>query len=366
MLNNLFRQLINSCGVVLRTFRAFFSRQIMGIRARARRVTSFSRQAAKLVPKAMNSVAVAGKKPTKREDFVETKRLFVAKSFLYLLIVGIVAFALLACFVIWPWLQSRFFTKRFFAGDAAVAAYSGKVVVCYDEKKTEPKLQGRLEEGVLGGQVKEFDAQGRIAFEGAYADGMRAGQGRLYENGVLVYEGGFAAGVYEGRGKLYENGQPLYEGDFAAGVFHGEGKLYENGELRYEGGFASNRREGIGTEYAGGAVSYKGEFSDDVYNGEGKAYYPNGQLKYQGGYVDGLCSGEGTAFYENGQTMYKGGFLLGEYESEGVLYTPEGMQKYTGGFAGGLYQNEGVLRVDEEYRVEGVFERGSVAGEAAI
>ena len=85
MIARFFQQLLNSCGLVFRTFRAFLTRQVVGLRARIRRVTSLSRQAVRLVPKAMSTVAVAGKKPTKREDFVETKRLFVAKSLLIML-----------------------------------------------------------------------------------------------------------------------------------------------------------------------------------------------------------------------------------------------------------------------------------------
>lgn len=333
-----FRQLLNSCGVVFRTFRAFFMRQIMGIRARIRRITSFSRQAARLVPKAMNSVAVAGKKPTKREDFVETKRLFVAKSFIFLLIAGVIAFGLMFYFLLWPWLQSTFFTKRFYRDDSAIEAYSGKVIVCYDEKKKEPMLQGKLKEGLLQGKGKEYDEAGRIVYDGDYVDGLYEGSGKLYKEGVLVYSG-----------------------QFTAGEFAGEGSLYEGGELVYEGAFRAGKRNGVGTAYEDGAVCYTGDFTDDRYNGDGKAYYPDGTLKYQGSYVDGAYSGEGTAFFPNGRMEYKGGYLLGLYEGDGTLYFEDGSKHYEGGFANGLYQGTGVLQVDDELRAEGEFEKGAPA-----
>ena len=44
MIARFFQQLLNSCGLVFRTFRAFLTRQVVGLRARIRRVTSLSRQ----------------------------------------------------------------------------------------------------------------------------------------------------------------------------------------------------------------------------------------------------------------------------------------------------------------------------------
>ena len=177
MIARFFQQLLNSCGLVFRTFRAFLTRQVVGLRARIRRVTSLSRQAVRLVPKAMSTVAVAGKKPTKREDFVETKRLFVAKSLLIMLVLGLIAFGLLFYFVIWPWLVRMFFTARLYQNDEAVATYSGKVVVCYDEEKDMPMLQGKMEDGMIQGQGKAYDEAGRVQYEGAFVNGLYEGKG---------------------------------------------------------------------------------------------------------------------------------------------------------------------------------------------
>ena len=338
-----FQQIINSCGVVFRTFRAFFTRQIMGVRARIRRITSFSRQAAKLVPKAMSSVAVAGKKPTKREDFVETKRLFVAKSFLVLLLVGLVALGLLIYFVIWPWLVSQFFTAHLFQGDQAVAAYNGKVVVYYDEQKDAPKLQGKMQEGLVQGSGKAYDEEGRV-----------------------LYEGNFADGLYEGKGSLYEEGVLVYEGDFSVGVFEGKGKLYQDGELVYEGGFSGGLREGTGTAYDLGEVCYKGEFAQGLYQGQGTSYYPNGAVQYRGGFLQGKYDTEGTLYYENGQLQYKGQFLEGLYDQQGVLYNPDGTLLYEGGFLLGVYSGEGKLQLDPQLRLTGTFEAGEPVGDVTI
>ena len=313
MIARFFQQLLNSCGLVFRTFRAFLTRQVVGLRARIRRVTSLSRQAVRLVPKAMSTVAVAGKKPTKREDFVETKRLFVAKSLLIMLVLGLIAFGLLFYFVIWPWLVRMFFTARLYQNDEAVATYSGKVVVCYDEEKDMPMLQGKMEDGMIQGQGKAYDEAGRVQYEGAFVNGLYEGKGSYYEEGVLVYTGDFAGGVYEGKGTLYEDGEILYEGQFAGGL-----------------------REGTGTAYEDGVVCYKGDFAADLYDGTGTSYYPNGEILHRGSYLQGKYDGEGTLYYENGQVQYKGGFLDGLYDQTGNLYNEDGSLLYQGGFLQGL------------------------------
>lgn len=343
MIARFFQQLLNSCGLVFRTFRAFLTRQVVGLRARIRRVTSLSRQAVRLVPKAMSTVAVAGKKPTKREDFVETKRLFVAKSLLIMLVLGLIAFGLLFYFVIWPWLVRMFFTARLYQNDEAVATYSGKVVVCYDEEKDMPMLQGKMEDGMIQGQGKAYDEAGRVQYEGAFVNGLYEGKGSYYEEGVLVYTGDFAGGVYEGKGTLYEDGEILYEGQFAGGL-----------------------REGTGTAYEDGVVCYKGDFAADLYDGTGTSYYPNGQILHRGGYLQGKYDGEGTLYYENGQVQYKGGFLDGLYDQTGNLYNEDGSLLYQGGFLQGLYSGDGMLNITKDLRLTGTFEAGEPVGAVTI
>ena len=68
MLNHLFTQFLRSFGIFFRTIRAFFTRQLVGLGARIRRMTNFSRQATKVASASLQSAVAAAKKPTKRED----------------------------------------------------------------------------------------------------------------------------------------------------------------------------------------------------------------------------------------------------------------------------------------------------------
>ena len=143
------RQLINSFGVFFRTIRAFFSRKLAGVSARFRQITNFSRNATKVASASFQEAATVVKKPTKREDYIETDRLFISKSFLLLLAVALVAFVLLCKFLVWPFLLSHFLTARFWQEDKRVPDWTGKVIVYYDKKKKIPMYSGRLEDGLL-------------------------------------------------------------------------------------------------------------------------------------------------------------------------------------------------------------------------
>lgn len=388
MFNHLFRQLFSSFGIFFRTIRAFFTRRFIGLGARLRRITNFSRHATKVASASFQGAATAMKKPTRREDYLETKWLFVSKSFLIKLLIGLVALGCLVYFVVWPFLLGKFFTAHFWEKDEKVEDWSGKVVVYYDEEKDHPKYEGRLEEGVLQGQGKEYDEDGLLAYEGGFVDGLYSGEGTLYEAGVLLYQGSLSAGLYEGDGVLYRDGVISYEGSFLQGVPHGKGKSYdETGCLRYEGGFQEQLYAGEGILYhPNGEVQYVGSFSGGKFDGEGKMMDENGQLIYEGSFANGQYDGEGT-LYEEGQPIYIGGYAGGLREGEGEEYLPDGTLVYKGGyaddqwngtgteykpdgtvrykgeFADGKYEGSGVLYLDDERgRVEAVFADGEPDG----
>ena len=223
MLSHLLTQLLRSFGIFFRTIRAFFTRRLVGLWARLKRLTNFSRQATKVAADSLQSAAAIAKKPTSRGDYVETGRLFISKKFLLTLAVGVIVLALLAYFVAWPFLLSHFFTAHFYVGDNRIENWTGRVVVYSDAEKTLPLYEGRLEDGLLQGQGREYDEAGLLLYEGAFADGRREGKGTAYEAGLLLYEGELADGLYEGEGTLYQDGVLLYEGGFAGGVQSGEG-----------------------------------------------------------------------------------------------------------------------------------------------
>ena len=361
----LIRKLLDSFGIFFRTIKAFFSRRLAGGIARIKQLTNFSRHATKVANASFQGVAAAVKKPTKREDYIETQRLFISKSFIIYLVLGIVLVALFCYFVAWPFILSHFLTAKFYERDNRVEDWTGKVIVYSDKSKKTPLYSGKLENGLLQGQGKEYDEEGLLEFEGTFVDGVRTGSGKSYVSGVLVYEGSFDQGKYQGSGTLYEDGLPLYQGRFEEGIYEGTGTLFDGGTVVYEGQFHEGVYEGTGKLYSEGNVIYEGQFHEGVYEGNGTTYQ-NGKPAYKGTFSAGVPEGSGT-MYQNGVKRYEGDFIEGLFDGEGKLFFQDGTVNYKGGFAAGVYDGEGTeYRADGSVAYTGSYEAGKPSGEGTV
>ncbi len=383
-MNYIFFQITRAIGVFFRTLRAFFARKIMGVGARLRRLTNFSRHATKAATSSLQGVMTAAQKPTQPSDYVETGRLYISKALIVRVLVGLVALVLIIYFVIWPFVLSRFLTARFYEEDKRVKDWSGRVIVYSDKKKKLPLFSGRLEDGVLQGECKQYDREGVLLFEGQLRDGQRTGSGKEYENGILTYEGQYDAGYFSGRGKRYADGQLVYDGQYDAGMrsgsgtayedgtilyrgqflddlYEGRGKLYQNGDLCYDGGFHAGVPEGSGTVYADGRLVFEGQFVNGLYEGRGKEYV-GGVLRYDGSFHTGVPEGTGTAYYPSGRIAYQGSYLAGKPDGQGTSYGENGRKTYDGGFSEGEPSGLGTLFFDDGSQLEATFESGQPTG----
>lgn len=343
MLSHLLTQFIRSIGIFFRTIRAFFSRALVGVWTRFKRLTNFSRYATKVASDSLQSAASIAKKPTARGDYIETGRLFISKKLLLTLAVGLVALVMLIYFVIWPFVLGNFLTAHFYMEDARVDNWTGRAVVYVDEAKTIPLYEGRLEDGLLQGKGKQYDQSGLVVYEGEFVDGLWQGKGIAYENGVMIYEGDFAAGVYEGQGKEYTGGTLAYEGAFSGGVRAGEGTAYyASGKTQYKGTFANGLYEGTGTAYSEqGDKVYEGGFLAGKYSGQGSLYPENGQ-RVDANFVDGQPDGA-IAWYKSNKLYYDGQAQGLMPSGTGILYTQDGKTAYVGQMANGTVDGNWLL-----------------------
>ena len=325
-MNFFFQQLTRSIGVFFRTIRAYFTKKLMGITSMLRRLTNFSRHATKVASSSLQGVMSAAQKPQAKEDYVETGHLFISKALIIRLLLGLAAVALIVYFIVWPFVLSRFLTAKFYEQDKRVPDWSGRVIVYSDEKKTLPLYAGRLEDGVLQGEGKQYDREGILVYEGQLQDGQRSGSGKEYENGILAYEGQFDAGLYSGRGKRYADGNLIYDGQYVEGLRSGSGTVYQDGVLLYEGQFMEDLYEGRGKLYQDGTLCYDGSFHAGVPEGTGTSYYPNGRIAYQGQFLAGKADGSGTTYTEDGRKEFVGDFAEGEYSGTGTQFFSDGSQ----------------------------------------
>ncbi len=388
-----FNNLFKSLQMGFRMIKMAITKPFRSLWFKLKRSTNVGRQMAKAIPGVTKGLTKIKVKPEKRADYIDAGPVYIAKSFFFVVILVIVVLFLLWNYLLWPFLRSRFFTGYFYEQASVVEDYNGRVELYYDSSKDLVHYQGRMEEGKLTGEGKEYYTNGNVRYEGGFVNGLYEGQGVLFnEENKRIYEGSFAAGLYEGKGKLYSNGELYLEGTFVAGEPQGNVKLYEDNKLLYDGAMANGKYEGRGviyhsdgetvsqegtfaggklegsgaTYYESGSTCYKGDFVGGEYSGAGSLYYPGGKLQYNGNFNLGQYDGEGVLFYENGQIAYKGGFASGKYSGSGELYDENGKLVYRGEFADGLYSGAGTLMTGDNAWVEGSFELGGVTGSARV
>jgi len=321
VLSYIIRQLSGGVMVFVRAIKSVLMRSVAGVRSSARRVTNVSRATSKAANKATQNISKIGQKPTKREDFIETKNSYIAKSFVIGAVIVLVLLALLVYFVIYPLVVRYFFTARLQKDSSKLERYTGKVITFYDKNKTIPNSSGYMKDGKMQGTVKQYDTDGELVYEGEFNNDMRSGEGSEYEDGKLRYRGNFENGEYNGKGELYEDGLLAYTGTFKDGQLDGSNCC---------------------------------------------AYYPNGVAAYRGEYSRGERTGEGAEYYKSGAPEYIGEFVRGIWTGDGTLYDEDGNTLYVGSFKDGLYDGEGTLYLPGDFRLSGSFQQGVQSGQAQI
>jgi len=316
----IFKALGGAALVSFRLVRSNLMRLTTGVRSRAKRATRVSRGATKLVNNATKNLSQIGQRPTKREDFIETKHSYISKSFLLLVFLVLLCLAALAYFVVIPLAMRFFFTARIQKDNSKLADYTGKVIIFYDKEKDMPYTVGYLKDGKLEGNVKQYNEDGELIFEGTYSAGKRTGEGKEYENGMLIYEGSFQNGDYSGKGKQYEDSILVFSGTFEDGKRSGDDCC---------------------TYYSNGVPSYRGAFVRNEQTGEGASYYENGALQYVGSFSKGIWSGEGTFYNDEGKIVYVGAFSENLFNGDGSIYLSDGFRldgSFTDGVQNGTVQ----------------------------
>ena len=142
----------------------------------------------------------------------------------------------------------------------------------------------------INGNIKEYNEEGNLIFDGGYLNGKRNGKGKEYDsNGRIKFEGEYlngekCNGIEHIRGKLeydieYKNCKKW------------NSKIYDNnGKIIYE------LIDGCGTIiecFHDNLISYIGEYKDGIRNGKGKEFEDDNKLIYEGEYFNGVKHGKG-------------------------------------------------------------------------
>lgn len=142
--------------------------------------------------------------------------------------------------------------------------------------------------GILLGQVKNYDFHGNLISLENFVDGMESDSAfYYYSSGQVKRKGVYAQGLYDGEWlTYYENGGLKQKGSYLNGMPHGQWIFYnEEGMLTHEGHYKKAKESGYWKIY-----SDKGylELAGEMYNGKRigvwREYNKRGKVKKTIGY----------------------------------------------------------------------------------
>lgn len=204
----------------------------------------------------------------------------------------------------------------------------------------------------------------QLHYEGRFDKGNPFGKGCIlyHKNGKIGYKGTLINGLKEGQGELFEeNGTLLLKGEFKNECFYNGEVILDNVTIDYphEGFFEKVEQTFVGKflgqcehgvlkgriKAKGHRASVVGEFellaeleecsglvsSCSVRPKLCKFMNNQGILKYVGQFSEGRLGGYGLSFDETGKMNRKGLFKNGFFQNRGILYDKIGRLTYIGG-----------------------------------
>jgi hypothetical protein len=155
-----------------------------------------------------------------------------------------------------------------------------------------------------GHGVLSLGTTGAIIYEGQWRNGLKHGQGKLFESDKQEYEGEWNKGRRHGQGKQVDRKCGIvYEGVWRGGYRHGQGRQVDSGGV-YEGEWNKGRRHGRGKQVDADGTVYDGEWDNDCRYGQGTRSYTLGAV-YEGGWRNDRRHGRGKEVDADG-TVYEG------------------------------------------------------------
>jgi antitoxin component YwqK of YwqJK toxin-antitoxin module len=188
--------------------------------------------------------------------------------------------------------------------------------------------------GQLEGKWVISDAEGRIASEWEFADGVRHGMSKWnYVSGKLAKEIGFQEGLIDGHVRVYDAESNLVD----------EQKFEQGHKIAMKVDYDEKRRKSWEAMYMHAQLVIDQDVDwwnakpavfkavgEDVKHGLATGWYQNGQMRVQGVYDKDQPDGKFTWWYANGQEEVTGGFKDGLKDGLWVWRHPNGQKSMLG------------------------------------
>ena len=147
---------------------------------------------------------------------------------------------------------------------------------------------GQFKQGLKHGKGKEYFKDGKEIYEGDYVNGKKEGKGMYYydieDTGLGYYVGFLKNDKFNGKGMEYfKNGKINFDGYYANGQLEGYGKLYNKDGIWIEGEWKNGQLNGKGKRFSkDGKLLYDGDFVNTIPEGFGKLMFDNDPHSYEG------------------------------------------------------------------------------------
>lgn len=216
------------------------------------------------------------------------------------------------------------------------------------------KTNGKGEK--IGRWTTYYD-NGKIMYEGTFANGMPVGEfKRYYDSGKLKLKQNFEKSgevyteLYRPTGKLLSKG---YYNSLEQKI--GEWTYYsQKGEVLQTEHYTAGKLDGLTTVYTSeGKIFETIEWKSGKKDGSHKQFFPNGQLQSEVKYKDGLRNGECTTFFDDGTMEVKGAYANDKKEGVWIVYDRDGktvleQRTYKDGKSG----DEAVRAIEEQEQIK--------------
>jgi len=274
------------------------------------------------------------------------------------------------------------------------------------------KFEGEYLNGERNGKGKEYDAFGKVIFEGYFLMGKKkySYHESDYDNLTLEYEGEISEGKRHGNGKEYSLGRIIFEGEYLKGErwngivkeydnngviikekYYLSGKIFEDDKyefnenlnykdehnpnekeiekitkeffeesdkIRFEGNYYKNEK------WNGIMYNRDDNFKIEIKNGKWSLNDSNFKFKYLGrnNYIIQDKNGK-TNEYHNGLLLYEGKYLNDKRNGKGIEYDKNGKILFLGEYKNGKRWNGKIKGLIEQVFFEIDFEGKYINGE---
>lgn len=166
-----------------------------------------------------------------------------------------------------------------------------------------------LEDGVLAGEVRTFDEEGRLVRRERFGNGLLNGPSVEFDpaSGRVLRRAEMRDGELDGTLEIYDDAGRLEQSaEYRRGVPHGETVIYVDGRVRARIGYQDGERHGrFVHHHETGVPSVEQIYREGKLHGESVWYDDRGRVLRRARYVDDQLEGDVVDYYENGQVREK-------------------------------------------------------------